>query len=433
MPRLTRIPPAHAALFIALMPFAACQCEDRLYEPWDLNEPDATPDIGLDVGLDVAPDVPPDVAPDVPPDVPPDAEPDLPDVDLPEGPQVVLEVTAEQALNERSSLSVGDDGTIWLGFHRCEDDFCSEPFTYLSVASSPRGAGDWTIEDVALQNTTFGLDVYENTPYVAYLDVINGEFRTALRERQDSWDVRTLDVEFTGRFDGLDLTHDDTRLYVTFAGDRSTEIDLFAADMTSAEPRWFKLRTLEVPIGASAALERGLQADGSGNLFLVHRDGRTGPYGVARFKLEDNLWDRVGYLTSSQITASSMVAREGGDVCISSQFGSLLFFSCGPVNDLERIREPFDRQVSGYSSMIEAVDGSLVIAFNNEDNTRLNMARRLNDGTWEIDVLFDGPSYGVSTAIDPLNNDLLVSYYTCRFDTGEQRCTLEFLRRRITR
>ncbi len=152
MPRFTRIPPVHAALFIALMPFAACQCEDRSYDPWDLNEPDAPPD----VGLDVPPDAPPDVTPDVPPDTPPDAEPDVPDAELPEGPQVVLEVTAEQALNERSSLSVGDDGTIWLGFHRCEDDFCTENFTYLSVASSPRGAGDWTIEDVALQNTTFG-------------------------------------------------------------------------------------------------------------------------------------------------------------------------------------------------------------------------------------------------------------------------------------
>ena len=167
------------------MPFGACNCEDRLYDAWDLEEPedgqdvglDIGLDIGLDVGLDATPDAEPDVAPDAELDVPPDMEPDAPD--LPETPQVVLEVTAEQALNERSSLSVGEDGTIWLGFHRCDDAFCSEEFTYLSVASSPRGSGGWTIEDVAVQNTTFGLDVYENTPYLAYLDVRNGEFRTA--------------------------------------------------------------------------------------------------------------------------------------------------------------------------------------------------------------------------------------------------------------
>lgn len=410
-----------------VLPLGACDCDDNAdAEPWELTEP-WPKDMAMAPDLALEPDMAPDMR---------EPEPDMrePVVIPPEEDwerEVVDEVPRTQALNDRTSLDVGEDGTIWLGFHPCEDQTCGE--SWLGVAQRGPGADGWDVERVAPQRGTFGLVVYEEQPWAAYLDERNDQFRVAQRVGPggpSGWLKEPMPVEFTGRYDGLDLTHDDRRMYVTFASDWSdAPVDLFARDMTRAGAEWIELSKLDV-YEASAALERGLQADNRGNLFLVHRDGPTGPYGVARYRLEDNLWDRQAYFPDTNVIVSSMVAREDGDICMSSTVNSggllgdgFLELSCGPINDLRRDVWRFPSEtVSSYSSLIEGRDGSLIIAFNAGGNTELRVARRYPDGTWDFRTVFESSSYGVSTAIS-LQNRLLISYYTCESD----RCTLEML------
>lgn len=396
----------------------ACSCEDVEPNPWDLNEEFPEEPVEPD------PIEPDPIEPD-PPEVelvetPPDLDPDTP-----WEPEVIQEVTRQQALNDRTSIDVGDDGTIWLGYHSCDDLLCND--AWLSVVHRQPNDTEWIFEKVAPQYTTFGLSVYRNQPFVAYLDIDNFEFRIGERSgatnADGDWGLQALDVDFSGQYDGLDLTHDGSRMYVTFAGDNSRLVDLFVRDMTDPAADFTKLRSLEVRQGASAALERGLQADGKGNLFLVHRDGRDGPYGVARFRLRDNIWDRITYLPSEDIVVSSMVARNSGDICMSSGLYDELLFTCGRLTELERDYELLGEPKQSYSSLIEGRDGSLIIAYNYGDNEKLKIARLYPNGEWDVRTAFDGPSYGVSTGID-LENKLLISYYTCRGD----RCTLEMLR-----
>lgn len=416
------------ALYCVALPLSGCNCEDETEDvPWELTDP---------FPEDMLPDMLPDMAPDMEePDMAPDLSPDMaPVVIPPEIPwerEVIQEVERQQALNDRTSLDVGDDGTVWLGFHSCDDRFCSDP--NLSVAIERQGERSWRIENIARQEGTFGLIVYGEQPWVAYLDELHGEFRVGVRNGAGTgpgaWQKRALPVSFTGAYDGLDLTHDDSRIYVTFASSLQTPVDLFAADMTRPNPEFIPLAKLDVQ-EASAALERGLAADGEGNLFLVHRDGPTGPYGVARYKLRDNIWDRQSYYDSPSITVSSMLVRRDGDVCMSNTVeggfvGDGTFeVTCGRLNNLRRQVWRYDSEtVSSYTSMLEGRDGSLIIAYNAGGNSRLRVARRYPDGQWDFRTVFNGSSYGVSTAIDT-DNRLLISYYTC--DGGT--CTLEMLR-----
>lgn len=414
--------PVHLLFFsmLCFAPLSACDCEDSSSEvqPWELKELYLEDDDHVfapepeDAGIQDNPDLV--VEP-----------PDLTNADRPWIPEVVQDVSRTQAFNDRTSLDVGDDGEVWLGYHSCDDNFCSNPD--LSVAHRTTGDTTWSFETIAPQNTTFGLVVYRNQPFAAYLDLHNNSFRVAQREGTShevgTWKASTLDVAFSGEYDGLDLTHDGSRMYVTFASNNSSFVELFVKDMTSSNADWLKLQSLEVRQGASAALERGIQADNKGNLLLVHRDGRDGPYGVARFRLRDNIWDRITYLPSKDILVSSMVARTDGDICMSTDLYGELLMTCGKMNELERDYYLQGEGITGYSSLIEGRDGSLIIAYNWKNNEELRVARRYPDGTWDIRTAFDGPSYGVSTAID-LENKLLISYYTCR----ASRCTLEILR-----
>ncbi len=427
---------------ITLLPWTACTCEDESALPeWELLEPGApttTPapaDLPDDLAQDqdASEDLPDDIATDVVEDLP-DAPLDAPDqpqtpIDLPPDvpwtPEVVEEVSREQALTERSSLSVSDDGTVWLGYHSCADTQCSDP--RLTVAIQQRASTMWAKESIARQRGTFGLSVYNNAPFVAYLDDINQQFRVSRRTSAGLWPPEALPVTYTGVSDGLDLTQDSTNLYVTFANNNGDPVSLFTMNMTQPQLAWRELRSLDVG-RAHAALERGLQADGQGNLYLVHRDGELGPYGVARYRLRDNLWDRRTYYADPSLIVSSMVARDSGDICMSSgdnqYINPRLTLTCGRISRLERDAWVLEGEpISSYSSLIEGRDGSLIIAYNYGNNERLKVARRYPDGTWDVRTAFDGPSYGVSTAIDP-DNKLLISYYTCR----QNRCTLEFLR-----
>jgi len=395
----------------ATLPLSSCTCEDQNVEPWEFTEFEEAPPVEEPIQdeqmMEEEEEPPPMTI------IPPDIE---------WVPEVIEEVPREQALNDRTSIDVGADGRIWVGYHRCDDDFCSDP--RLATASREPDADGWLIDPITPQSGTFGLVMFEDQPWVAYLDTRNDQFRVGtLEPGADEWTLQPLDVEFTGAFDGLDLTHDDTRLYVTFAGEQSNRVDLFVRDMVDPDAQWVRLRSLDTQPGASAALERGLQADGRGNLYLVHRDGRFGPYGVARFRLGDNIWDRLTYLTDSDVVVSSMLVRDAGDVCMSSEFGSRVLLTCGRMNDLARDYERLEEIQQGYSSMIEGTDGSLMIAFNSAGNDSLKVARLYPDGVWDVRTVFEGSSFGVSTGLD-LENKLLISYYTCR----RNRCTLELLR-----
>jgi hypothetical protein len=260
---------------------------------------------------------------------------------------------------------------------------------------------------------------------VAYLDELNSRFAVARRTNntRTPWAPEGLPVDYTGESDGLDLAHDPTRMFVTFANRDGDPVALFARDMTSASGPWARLRSLDVG-RASAALERGLNADDVGNLFLVHRDGEFGPYGVARFKVRDNIWDRQRYMPTSDLTVSSMVARPNGDICmISTDTFNQLVLTCGTMTKLDRDTYRVGDSTSSYSSLIEGLDGSLMIAYSSGNNGALRVWRLYPDGHTESRVVFEGQSYGVSTTLDRQNR-LVISYYTCR----SQRCTLELIR-----
>ena len=279
---------------------------------------------------------------------------------------------------------------------------------------------------MARQEGTFGLDVFGDRPLVAYLDGNNRQFRVAWRTGDNRWDPRPMPVQYTGPYDGLDLTHDRGHVYVTFAPSSGDPVSLFMMDMTRSSSPWVRLQSLDVG-RASAALERGLKADDRGNLFLVHRDGELGPYGVARYRLRDNVWDRRVYFPDTSLIVSSMEARADGDICLSSydtRRNNRVTLTCGKVNNLERDKYTLERELTQeYTSLIEGTDGSLITAYTYGNNERLKIARRYPGGVWDIRTVFEGQAYGVSTAIDR-DNKLLISYYTCRRD----RCTLEFVR-----
>lgn len=431
--------------WLCLLPLSACNCEDEK-DPngfsldGDLPDeskdvrPDAmgdeTPDAIVDEASDVALDVAEDEVPDEIADEAADEFTDMGPVVLPPPepwePEVVVEVPRSQAFNDRTSLSVGNDNTVWLGFHSCDTNSCNAPDLTIANRAAAATNQPWSLEDIAPQNTTFGLDVYENTPIVAFLDTNNSRFRVAQRSGPNSWNAETLPVQYGGNSDGLDLTHDGANMYVTFASDSGAPVNLFAKAMKSQAPAWIKLRSLDVG-KAQAALERGLQADGNGNLFLVHKDGDFGPYGVARYSLMNNTWNRRQYLSSDDLLVSSMVARSNGDICMSSASwdqNEKLTMTCGTISGLERdVYGLNNERTNSYSSLIEGKDGSLMIAYAYGDNERLKIARRFPNGQWDVRTVFDGPTYGVSTAIDK-DNKLLISYYTCR----SSRCTLEFIR-----
>lgn len=427
--------------WLCLLPLSACNCEDEVdsKNPWELADPlndkqdlgpdlatDQAPDLAPDLGQDMPEDLGPDLAEDMAPDMPliEDMAPDLPP-DVPWEPEVVAEVPRTQALTDRTSLEVGDNNTVWLGYHECTDFNCSSP--WLSVTHKTRGGRSWINERVARQEGTFGLDVYKDQPFVAYLDGLNSEFKVGYRGGADQWQRHALPVQFTGAFDGLDIAHDTNNVYVTFANSSGAPVSLFMLNMTRGPSNnWSRLQSLDVG-KASAALERGLKADNNGNLFLVHRDGEFGPYGVARYRLRDNIWDRRVYFPDTSLIVSSMEARQNGDICLSSYDtaqNNKVTLTCGKVNRLERDQYTLERELTQeYNSLIEGRDGSLIIAYTYNNNERLKIARRYPNGTWDIRTVFEGPAYGVSTAIDR-DNKLLLSYYTCRQD----RCTLEFIR-----
>jgi hypothetical protein len=403
---------------LAALSLSGCNCEDPAEPGWEFQEELREPDLGPDL----APDMEVDMGVDMP-EIP--EEPWVPE-------KVIEDVPFEHALNDRTSLVVDVRGTIWLGYHACNDLACSDP--KLVVARKPKG-GEWTYEEVDDQQGTFGIDAFGQIPYAAYLSEENDAFMVAMRDfgpeaNAAGWSHEIMPVTYTGRYDGLDLTHESGRLFVSFANSVGDPIWFFTMDLQQRELSWEPLERLSVG-RAQAALERGLQSDGDGGLYLVHRRGRGGAYGVARYDLDRAEWDEQVYFDERDYVVSSLVVTRENRLCMSGESpGGRLQFTCGDMESLTRENIIFDDQpVASYNSLIEGTDGSLVIAFNFGDNEQLRVGRRSpGESDFDFEVAFDGPSYGVSTALDT-ENKLLVSYYTCE----NRRCSLELLRQTYIR
>jgi hypothetical protein len=182
-------------------------------------------------------------------------------------------------------------------------------------------------------------------------------------------------------------------------------------------------------------LAAGRGPDGGDSVYLVNKSGRTGVYGVYRYDEVLDRWPQSAELESySDLFVHSLYITRDFRLCMSGNYGPAsslndghLLVTCGSMFDLtmdthlfssERL-SPFDP-----SSIIEGDDGTLYVAYNPAGNDELRVASREPDSdTWRIETVYDGPSYGVSTAIDK-SGDLVMSFYTCD-EAG--RCSLKVL------
>ncbi|MBA2662365.1 MAG: hypothetical protein H0U74_08715 [Bradymonadaceae bacterium] len=417
------LPRRFVVLCFALFPLAGCDCSDQynanrweFYEPFG---PDAQ--LELDAGPILADDVVviEDVGPDVPYvwDVPLIEEeiwvaPDVPrEVPWEEGtwtPQVVdSNFSFNHALNDRTSLVVDEDGTMWLGYHSCPDRACSA--AQLTVGRRPVG-GSWSFENIQRHEGIFGLEVIDaEQPIVVYPDPFDNVLKVAMRQGRNRWDIESLPVR-GGGYDGFDVTRDRARFYVSFASRLSSTVEFFAYNTADNNALWRRLPSL--PNAHSAAFERGLGADNAFNLYLVHRREENGPYGLARYSLASNEWSEKKYFGDNSLV-SSFVIRRNGELCMSSTTGNNLVVTCGDMSNLARSRRVFsDQRVTYYSSMLEGKDGTLFVAYHGLDRNDLRVARRTHTGQWTTEVALNSEAYGVSTAINH-NDEIAISYYSC--------------------
>lgn len=425
-----------AGILLAGLLSPGCNCGDEYDAGWDLREDyrfaeDA--DASLDVG-------PPDVRPDVADaadardtavadtadatDAPDAADTRQPDAWQPE--EIEPSVPLRHARTDRTSVVVDSAGTIWVGYHACDDRDCDE--TDL-VVSNRRLEADWRTERIEEHSGIFGIEVIDaGRPIAVYTDTDDGEFRAAMRQGPDRWDIVGFPVSHDSAADGFDVTQDGRRYFVTFAADGAPSVELFVRDTQAASPRWVRRRALEV-FNPQAAMARGFRADDSGDGYLVHRNGRSGPYGVARYDRDLDAWPQTGYFgtTFAGAFVHSFVITDDRRLCMSSDWQGRLLVTCGSIFDLSDEARHFDDQALASrhpSSLALGHDGTLYAAFNPVGNDELRVARRSPAGHWTVETVFDGPSYGVSSTVD-LNGDLLVSFYTCDDD---DLCSLKLLR-----
>ncbi len=430
---------SHRLLWLLLLlPLASCDCSDQDFARWDFFEPyedaenifDADNDVGIDVDEDIF--EPEDIVEESDIDIDFDAEPEVPDTWVP--PDVERDTdwnegewTAEivdsnfsrsHALNDRTSIVVDDDGTMWLGYHSCSDMFCSKP--ELTVARRPVGQG-WDRKNVQSHSGIFGLEVINpEEPIAVYPDPNDNYLKVAQRTAAGAWNVESLDIRGGGD-DGFDVTRDRARFYVSFANRLTSTVDFLVYNTASAAPRWQRLPQLTEAY--SAAFERGLSADNKFNLYLVHRRSQSGAYGLARYSLSENKWIQRSYLPDDHLV-SSLLIRRNGDLCMSSSTaGGTLIVTCGDMQNLTRERKVFSGEsVTYYSSMVEGADGTLFVAYHNQANNSLRVARRTHNGQWTSETAFASDAYGVSTAVND-REEIALSFYTCE----ATRCSVQVL------
>ncbi len=412
----------------AVLPFSGCTCHDEFESGWELRDDlEFPPD---DAAVDVAPDVedvwdaPPDVV-DAVDTVDVEDEPDAPPVE-PWQPEEVESVSRSHALTDRTSLAVDPDGTLWLGYHECDDLSCSRPM--LKVVHKPIG-GEWSGERIREHEGIFGVSVIEpGRPIVVFPDTLDFTYKVAMRRPRGRWGLHTFPVDRGDpRFDGFDVTNDGTSYFVSFAPEGAADLEFYSYDTSAANPTWRRQAPLSVG-EPQAAMERGLRADDGDSVYLVNRSGTSGVYGVYRYDEELDAWPQSVELDEYTSTfVHSLYITSDFRLCMSGDYRDSLLVTCGSMFDLSRETRLFSQQRLAYghpSSIIEGDDGTLYVAFNPTGNAELRVARRDPETErWTVETVFDGPSYGVSTAIAH-SGDLVISFYTC--DEAD-RCSLSVL------
>lgn len=412
----------------AVLCFSGCDCHHEIDSGWDLESGlDFPEDLGIDA-VDAEPDVIDvwDAPPDTVDAIDVEDEPDAPPID-PWQPEEVESVSRNHALTDRTSLAVDPDGTLWLGYHECNDLGCSEPT--LKVVNKPL-SGEWSGERIRAHEGIFGVSVVEpGKPIVVFPDILDDTYKAAMRQPDGDWRLHTFPVErsFQPRYDGFDVTNDGESYFVSFAPQDATRVEFYAYDTTARSPSWRRKAPLEVG-NPQAAMERGLRADNGESVYLVNRSGASGVYGVYRYDEEVDAWPQsveLEELTSTFV--HSLYITGDYRLCMSGNYQDSLLVTCGSMFDLSSETKHFSSERLAYghpSSIIEGDDGTLYVAFNPDGNDELRVARRDADtGRWSVETVFDGPSYGVSTAIAQ-SGDLVISFYTC---DDNERCSLNVL------
>jgi hypothetical protein len=412
----------------AVLPLTGCNCNDPQEAGWEFDEDWQFP---ADAGVDTQPDAEDvwDARPDTADaadvaDVEdaPDAEP----VD-PWQPEEVESVSRNQALTDRTGIAVDPDGTLWLGYHKCSDFSCDQP--QLNVVNKPIG-GQWSGETIRQHEGIFGVSVIEpGRPIVVFPDILDGTYKAAMRQPNGDWDLHTFPVDRAGqsRGDGFDVTNDGTSYFVSFAPDGASEVDFYAYDTSASGPTW-RAKTPLVVRNPQAAMERGLRADDAESVYLVNHSRESGSYGVYRYDEDLDAWPQSVELEEYTSTfVHSLIITSNFNLCMSGNFEGSLLVTCGSMFDLTLDSKHFSRENLAErhpSSIIEGDDGTLYVAYNPTGNDELRIARRHPDSsTWTIETVFDGPSYGVSTAVAK-SGDLVISFYTC---DDSDRCSLQVL------
>ncbi|MFB6264125.1 MAG: hypothetical protein ABEL76_10950 [Bradymonadaceae bacterium] len=230
------------------------------------------------------------------------------------------------------------------------------------------------------------------------------------------------------------MTQDGRRFFVTFAADSSQRVRLFSHRENTPFSRWKTRRQLRAD-DPQAAMARGLRADSGDSVYLVHQNndvGRDGRYGVARYDKKDDRWPNRAYFGSENDGARvhSFALTSSFELCLSSRLRGNLLVTCGTMVDLDRERKFFDNQSLSRrypSSIVEGADGTLYVAFSPGDNSELKVAIRSPDGSWSVERVFGGSTFGISTAIDR-TGDLVLTFYTCA-GAGDG-CSLKIIRER---
>lgn len=426
---ITSSRPIVYALAASMLTLHGCSCHDEGDYFWKFEEPpmEASIDVGLppeDAGEPDEGFVPIDVGgePEDPEDwdwafPDPEIEPDPPEWEETEWrSEVVAEgLPRSFALNDRTSVVVDRQGTVWLGYHRCADRFCADP--ELVVARRPVG-GSWSYETIDRHEGLFGLSViHANEPLAVYVDAPDQSLALAQRRAEGGWLIDRLAEGRVSAADGFDITHDRARFYLSYAQEGEDRVEFYSYNTASPTPLWRRLRDLSP--ATSAAFDEGLKAGNALDFYLIHR-GMGANFQISRYDVGQDAWTTSQRDYTTQVSA--LVYRQNGQLCVSGSGDRGLVIDCGDFEDPLSQRQFFNNGQTYYlSSMVEARDQTLFVAYHLADEQDLRIARSNEDRwQWRSERVFQGPTFGVSTAIDHRDH-VLVSYYYCPGDTCDVR------------
>lgn len=393
-----------------------CSCQDQEEAIWLFEEPldfDASdePDLIEDIQDIQDPPQEPEEDPEdwdwAFPD--PEIEPDPPDWEETEWTLEIIEdgIPRSFADDDRTDVLVDRQGTVWLGYHRCETPQCTNP--QLVVGHRKVGDSDFVWERIDNHSGLFGIEIIQaDRPIVIYMDTVRGKLKAATREGKNRWLIDELPVDDVGSFDGFDLARDRARYYVSHASYDRENIQFFTYNTASPAPYWRKLPPIEN--ARSAAYERGLRAGNAMNFYLVHRN-RFDEYILSEYDLGRDQWTRSS--DSFPAPISSLLVRQNGEICTAGPGSDDLLITCGnfehPLQEETRIH---GRPAYYLSSLIEARDQSLFVAYHDQSDQALWVGRRAPGERWTAEPVHDGQTFGASTAIDHRDH-LLMSFYYC--------------------